>query len=497
MPHDPLPKTNDEVTSSSEVPMGIHEAVRSACGAAQQPGDADPFRQSRRLSALLHRVVPGGCHTYAKGDDQFPQDGPSVIERGLGCHVWDVDGNEFIEYGMGLRAVTLGHAFPAVLDAVREALGSGTNFTRPARIELEAAEEMLGMLPFGDMVKFTKDGSSVTTAAVKLARAHTGRDMVAYCGDHPFFATHDWFMGTTAIPAGTLDWERQLSVAFRYNDPESLEHVLRSHPGRIACVILEPAKYEDPRDHFLHRVRDLCEAHGCLFVLDEMITGFRWDNGGAQRVYDIEPDLSCFGKGLANGFSVSALVGKRKWMEVAGLYHDRERVFLLSTTHGAETHALAAAIATMRVYQHEPVVATMHRQGEVLAEGVRGVVRRHGLESYVQVFGQRSNFVFGTKNPEGKACQGYRTLLMQELIARGVLAPSLVVSYSHSDEDIRRTVAAFDGALAVYAEAIQQGLGGRLRGRPSQVIYRGWNDAGFRAADRPTLDGDAPQGCSG
>jgi glutamate-1-semialdehyde 2,1-aminomutase len=184
-------------------------------------------------------------------------------------------------------------------------------------------------------------------------------------------------------------------------------------------------------------------------------------------------------------------------MEVAGLYHDRERVFLLSTTHGAETHALAAAIATMRVYQHEPVVATMHRQGEVLAEGVRGVVRRHGLESYVQVFGQRSNFVFGTKNPEGKACQGYRTLLMQELIARGVLAPSLVVSYSHSDEDIRRTVAAFDGALAEYAEAIQQGLGGRLRGRPSQVIYRGWNDAGFRAADRPTLDGDAPQGCSG
>ena len=305
------------------------------------------YSNSRELQQKSHALIPGGCHTYAKGDDQFPLLAPGFIARGEGSHVWDVDGNEFIEYGMGCRAVTLGHAFPPVLKAAQEEMLRGTNFSRPAPIELECAEELLGMIEAAEMAKFSKEGSTATTGAVKLSRAHTGRDMVALCHDHPFFAVHDWFIGTTAIDGGIPESVKKLSVTFRYNNPESVRYLFEKHPGRIACVILEPAKYEEPRDHFLHKVQEICREHGALFVLDEMITGFRWHNGGAQHTYDIAPDLSAFGKALANGYSVSALVGKREYMELGGLYHDRERVFLLSTTHGAETHALAAAIATM------------------------------------------------------------------------------------------------------------------------------------------------------
>ena len=299
--------------------------------------------------------------------------------------------------------------------------------------------------------------------------------MVALCADHPFFATHDWFIGTTGIPGGIPQVIRNLSTTFRYNDPDSLQHVFRKYPGRIACVILEPAKYEDPADDFLHRVQEMCQEHGAIFVLDEMLTGFRWDNGGAQRVYGIVPDLSTFGKALANGFSLSALVGKRELMEVGGLYHHRERVFLLSTTHGAETHSLAAGIATMRFYQTHPVIETLARQGARLARGIEQMVSKHGVAGYVGVLGKPCNLVFTTRDPEGKPSQGYRALLMQELIARGILGPSLVVSYSHSDEDIDRTIQAFDGALAVYRQALQDGYQQYLVGRPTQIVYRSHN----------------------
>ena len=245
-------------------------------------------------------------------------------------------------------------------------------------------------------------------------------------------------------------------------------------------MILEPAKYSDPEDHFLHRVRDLCREHGALFILDEMITGFRWHNGGAQRVYDIVPDLSTFGKALGNGFSVSALVGRRDIMEVGGLYHDRERVFLLSTTHGAESPALAAAMATMRFYQDHPVIETLNAQGAKLADGIERVISRHQLDARVQVMGKPCNLVFVARDPAGKPSQAYRTLLMQELIRHGVLGPSLVVSFSHSDEDIQQTVAAFDRALAVYRRAVDEGTEHYLEGRPSQIVYRAYNEPAYQ-----------------
>lgn len=430
------------------------------------------FDQSNQLLARLQGLIPGGAHTYAKGDDQYPEGMAPIIVRGEGCRVWDVDGNEFIEYGAGLRAVTLGHAYPSVVEAARRQLDLGANFVRPALIELECAEAFLEFVPAAEMVKFCKDGSDAVSGALKLARASTGRDMVAVCGNQPFFAVDDWFIGSTAMPAGIPGAMRALTVKFDYNDLASLERLFDANPDRIAAVVLEAEKYTPPAPGFFAGLRELCDRYGAVFVLDEMITGFRWHIGGAQARYGIEPDLSTFGKALANGFSVSALAGKRELMRLGGHDHDQERVFLLSTTHGAETHSLAAAIATMQVYSTEPVIETLWSRGERLAAGLRAAASSAGVADHVPILGPPCCLVFGSRDEAGQPSQPFRTLLMQELIERGILATSLVVNYSHTEADIDSTIEAFEGAFAVYRRALDEGILKYLRGRPVKPAIR-------------------------
>lgn len=433
------------------------------------------FKESKRLQEKAHDLIPGGCHTYAKGDDQYPERAPAFIVKGKGCHAWDPDGNEFIEYGMGLRAVTLGHAFEPVVEAATEAMKLGSNFTRPSLLESELAELLVDLIPCAEQVKFSKDGSTVITAAVKLARAYTGRPMVAFCADHPFFSINDWFIGSTEMAAGIPPEATSLNTTFRYNDIASVEALFERYPGKISCVILEPERTTPPVDNFLQKVQQLCRKNGALFILDEMITGFRWHIKGAQYVYDLDPDLAGFGKALGNGFSVSALAGKRDIMELGGLRTDREKVFLLSTTHGAETHALAAAIATVNAYKELDVVDVLHRQGERLAAGVTKVVEDAGLTGYVGVDGRPCNLVYFTCNQDKKPSQAFRALFMQELIKMGVLGPSFVDSYSHSDEDIDHTIEAVGEALVVYKQALEYGVEKFLEGRPVKPAIRRYN----------------------
>jgi len=428
--------------------------------------------RSDTLRKRAHEKIPGGAHTYAKGDDQYPVGAPGFIVRGQGCRVWDLDGREFLEYGMGLRSVTLGHAYPAVVEAAAAAMKQGVNFTRPSPLELETAERLLGLVDGADMAKFAKNGSDVTTAAVKLARAHTGRDLVAICRDQPFFSTDDWFIGTTAMPAGIPQSIRAMTLSFRYNDLDSVDTLFRRHKGQIAGLVLEPAAAQEPAPGFLEGLRTRCDAEGAVLIFDEMITGFRWHRGGAQKLYGVVPDLSTFGKAIANGFSVSALVGKRALMELGGLKHGAERVFLLSTTHGAETHALAAAIATMKIYESEGVVEFLHRQGARLRAGIDEAVRRLGLTGHFQLAGRDCNLVYATKDPEGRPSQAYRTLVLQEALKRGILMPSLVVSYSHGDDEIDRTVEALGEVLGVYRQALDGGIERFLEGRPVQPVFR-------------------------
>lgn len=267
------------------------------------------FAASGAHVAAVHALIPGGAHTYAKGADQYPAGMAPILERGAGCRVWDIDGNEYVEFGSGLRSTTLGHGFEPVLSAVKNNLDCGVNFARPHRIEREAAERLIDLIPSAEMVKFGLNGSDATTAAIRLARAYTNRDMVAVCRQHPFFSTDDWFIVTTSMSAGIPKSVESLTVQFSYNDLTDLTRVFEEYPGQIAAVILEAETVEPPAGGYFAGLRRLCDAYGAVLVLDEMITGFRWHERGAQFLYDIQPDLCTFGKGLANGFPLSALAG--------------------------------------------------------------------------------------------------------------------------------------------------------------------------------------------
>lgn len=430
------------------------------------------FTKSTQAADRLHRLVPGGAHTYAKGDDQYPERMAPLIARGRGCRVEDVDGNTFIEYGAGLRAVTLGHAFRPVIEAAAGAMADGENFARPSTIELEAAEAFLGIIDRAEMVKFAKNGSDATTAAVRLARAATGRSVVAVCADQPFFSVDDWFIGTTPMAAGIPQPIRDLTVTFRFNDLDSVRALFDRHPDQIACLVLEPATAVEPEAGFLDGLRAICDERGALLIFDEMITGFRWHLRGAQAEYEVTPDLSAFGKALGNGFSISALAGRRELMELGGIRHPGQRVFLLSNTHGAERHALAASLAVMAAYRDLDVVTTLYRQGDRLRRGVTASIDRHGLGNQVAILGRSCNLVYATRDADGQPSQPFRTLFLQELLRRGILAPSFVVNIAHDDAIIDETVDAVDEALAVYRRALEDGVETRLEGRPVRPAMR-------------------------
>jgi glutamate-1-semialdehyde 2,1-aminomutase len=420
-------------------------------------------------------VIPGGAHTYAKGDDQFPEGLAPVLVRGRGCRVWDVDDNEYVEWGMGLRAVTLGHAHPLVADAVGRQAALGTNFVRPSLLELEVAEQFLAMVQSAEMVKFTKDGSTANTAALKLARAYTGRDRVAICADHPFYSYDDWAMVVTPLDAGIPAGVADLTVTFPYNDLAALEALFDQYQDSIACVMLEAERTVPPAPGYLASLRQLCHDRGALLVFDENVTGFRWSNGGAQTVHGVTPDLSSWGKGIANGFALSALAGRRDVMDLGGLTHDRDRVFLLSTTHGAEHTGLAAGSATMAVYAEEPVPETLAERGRELRSLVTEASRARGLEECFRLVGRDQCLFYETRDRDGKPSAALRTLFLQETIRRGLLASSFVVSYAHSSADVALTAEIVDEALGVYKEALDRGVDGLLHGRPVMSVYRRFN----------------------
>jgi glutamate-1-semialdehyde 2,1-aminomutase len=299
----------------------------------------------------------------------------------------------------------------------------------------------------------------------------TGRDLVAVCREQPFFSVDDWFIGVCAMPGGIPKSIRSMTLTFGYGDLDGTRRLFEEHPGRIACLFLEVATTTPPPAGYFVGLRQLCDEHGALLVVDEMITGFRWALGGAQDLYGVEPDLSTFGKAMGNGFAVSALAGRREYMRLGGMDHDDERVFLLSTTHGAETHALAAHLAVIDVHR-ENVVATMRGRGELLAERVRAATASAGVAENIVLLGEPCNLVHATLDADGERSQAFRTLFLSELLERGVIAPSFVVSAALSEQDIDDTAAAVYEAGLVYRKALDQGIDLHLRGRPVRPALR-------------------------
>lgn len=448
-------------------------------------------------SDRLQAVIPGGAHTYSRGDDQYPSNAPQILEGGKGTTVWTPDGQRFLDYGMALRAVSIGYAEPEINAAAIRGLELGNSLTRASSIELAAAERLVSMIDSVDMVKFTKNGSTATSAAVKLARAYTGRDMVARCAQHPFFSYDDWFIGSTPITKGIPPNVIEQTKTFAYNDITSLEALIEKYPDRFACVILEPASTECPATpdfsagccgqavctrylshplNYLQQVEALCRKHGIVFILDETITGFRWNMKGAQHTYGVTPDLSTFGKAMANGFSVAAVCGRRELMELGGINRPgAERLFLLSTTHGAEMSGLSAFMATMDFLEKHSVIDHLWSYGAQLIDAINTEAGRQGIQTYVRAAGPAANPYYATVKADGSPWFELRTLFAQEMIKQGVLMPWLAVSYRHGPDELRKTKQALAHALGICAKGISEGIDKYLIGPAIKPVFRRYN----------------------
>ncbi|MCU6433899.1 glutamate-1-semialdehyde 2,1-aminomutase [Undibacterium sp. Jales W-56] len=438
-------------------------------------------------SARLNKVIPGGAHTYSRGDDQYPSNAPQILERGKGSYVWTPEGQQFLDYGMALRAVSIGYAEPSINAAAIRGLEAGNSLTRASMIELEAAERLVSMIDSVDMVKFTKNGSTATSAAVKLARAYTGRTLIARCAQHPFFSYDDWFIGSTPITKGIPQETINQTKTFGYNDIDSLKTLIAEYPDKIACVILEPASMECPATiappmgngkprNFLQEVEDVCNTHGIVFILDETITGFRWDMKGAQHTYGVKPDLCTFGKAMANGFSVAAVAGRREIMELGSIDKPgKERLFLLSTTHGAEMSGLAAFLATMNFLEENKVIPHLWSYGEALSKAINQVSAAHGLSNHFSAAGPAANPYYATVKDDGTPWFELRTLFAQEMIKQGILMPWLAFSYRHGNDELERTRVALDHAMHICARAVNEGMDKYLAGPAIKPVFRKYN----------------------
>lgn len=424
----------------------------------------------------LLKAIPGGAHTYSRGYDQYPSNAPQILTRGKGAYIYDPEGNKYLDYGMALRAVNIGYAEDEIDEAAIEQIKNGNNLTRPSMIELEAAELLVDLIDSVDMVKFTKNGSTAVSAAVKLARGYTGRELVARCAEHPFFSYDDWFIASTPLTRGIPQETIGKTKTFRYNDIASLETLIAQHSGKFACVVLEPAATEEPRDGFLQRVQALCRANGIVFILDEMITGFRWHMKGAQHLYGVTPDLCAFGKAMANGFAVACVAGKREIMVLGSIeFEGRERIFLLSTTHGAEMCGLGAFVATVKFMQQHKVVEHLWDYGRKLTAMIQRKAEEHGIGQNFKVGGIACSPYYLTLDSSGANSLGLRTLFSQEMIRNGVLMPWIALSYRHGEAELAVTERALDATFKIYRQALDEGVEKYLVGPAIKPVFRKYN----------------------
>ncbi|RZJ77001.1 MAG: glutamate-1-semialdehyde 2,1-aminomutase [Flavobacterium sp.] len=433
---------------------------------------------TNEIAKKIKNLIPGGSHTYSKGDDQWPEIAPKCLEKGKGCYVWDPDGNRYIEWSMGLTSVCLGHANEEINRAAIEAMSLGHNFQRPSVMEGLAAEKFLNFLgDRGEMVKFAKNGSTVTTAAVKLSRAFTGRSKVAVCAEHPFFSYDDWFIGSTKCPAGVPEPMRDLTVKFSFNNIESVEQMFAKHKGEIACVILEPVKFERPRNNFLQELTAVCKREGTVLIWDEMVTGFKWGPKGAAAYYGASGDLYTWGKGFSNGHSVCALTGRRDIMELGGIDHDKPRVFLSSTTHGAEIPQLAAMIKTLEIFEREPHIFEQNwKRGAQLRSALTAQFVKAGLEEYLELIGEDLFLALNVKSGGIHKVNVARTFLLQELVRRGQLFQGLFyITPAHTPEIFAETLETWEKVLPIFKKFIESGARSELIGEPTKPVFRKYN----------------------
>ncbi len=431
---------------------------------AHESGSA---RYSKSIQQLhrAERVIPLGSQTFSKSRTQYPVGiSPLYVERAYGAEVWDIDGNSYVDLVSALAAITLGYGDKRVSKAVKKQLKLGVSLSLPTTLESEVAELISELVPSAEMVRFGKNGSDATAAAIRLARAHTGRDHVIVCGYHGW---QDWFIGSTTRNKGVPEAVGVLTHTFKYNDIDSLQRIFNEFPNKIAAVIMEPMNSEFPVSNFLQSVKRVTHENKALLIFDETITGFRFTSGGAQSLFGVLPDLSTFGKGIANGFPLSAITGSKEVMM------QMEEIFF-SSTFGGELLSLAAANSVLKRYQEQDIAGKLAEIGMKLASKVNELISRFQLEEILKLSGHPSWIFLNWSGTAKYSVEQIRTLFMQEMFANGVLVLNTHNVTLAMDERILSKISlAYEKTFNVLSNAINNNtLEDLLLVEPAKPLFR-------------------------
>jgi glutamate-1-semialdehyde 2,1-aminomutase len=444
--------------------------------------------KSDELYEKAKKFIASGTNTFSRAPGVFPDGAaPKFLKRQKGSHTWDVDGNEYIDMVMGCGPVTLGHNHPVVNDAIKRQLEDGILYSMLHPLEVEVAEKLVNLIDSAEMVKFSKNGSDVCAAAVRLARHVTQRDMIFCWGYHGF---HDWYIGTTDRNSGIPKSVKDLTKTFEYGDIEALEKQFNQHQNRVAAVIMEPiiGQRQDchyngtnvkrkfrkpcqtcPQVEFLQKIVEIAHKNGALVIFDEMISGFRFAIGGAQEYFGVHPDLSTFGKGVTNGMPLGILTGKKEYMK------EFDKVFL-SSTYAPEALTLAAASANIDFYIENNVIDAIWKKGEYVENGFMEVIEKHQIKKNVSLAGYPVRLMVNTHDDDGVQDPQMATLYQQEMFKNGILcfAGVLMLSYSHSKDDLNILIDAFDKTCMVIKEAVnsQKPITEFLNCKPGAPVFK-------------------------
>ena len=405
--------------------------------------------RAQKSSAFLkkaQRIIPLGSQMFSRSYMQWIKGvAPLYVKNAKGAHLWDIDGNEYIDYINSLLAVILGYQYPAVDKAISAQMKKGISFSLSSTLEYDLSQLLIKHIPSAEMVRFAKNGSDAPSGAIRLARAVTGRDHVAACGYHGW---HDWYIGATTRNLGVPGTVCKMTHLFKYNDLDSLEKILKRY--KCAAVIMEPMNYIEPETGFLEGAKRLAHKYGALFIFDEIITGFRFHIGGAQKLFGVTPDLSTFGKSMSNGMPISALVGKREYME-------KVKDIFYSFTFSSETLSIAAAIATIKEMETKPVTKTIWTNGARLQGTVNALIEKENMEETLSVVGKPCWQVFSIKGTKKYSPLHIKTYIQQELLRRNILwYGQHNMSYSHTKKDLDKTIVAYKEIIPLLGEVIRR-----------------------------------------
>lgn len=423
------------------------------------------YQESNKFLIRAETRIPLGSQTFSKSRTQYPVGiSPLYAVKAKGPYLWDLDGNRYVDLVSNLASVTLGYRFPRVDRPVRKQMKLGNGFSLPGTLEAIVAEKISSLVPSAEMIRFGKNGTDATSAAIRLARAYTKRDYVAVCGYHGW---QDWFIGSTSRNKGVPKQTSDLTIPFVYNDITSLEKIFAEHSTEIAAVIMEPMNIDFPAKHFLQEVKNLCETYGAILIFDETITGFRFAKGGAQEIFQVSPHLSTFGKGIANGYPLSAVCGKREIMQ------EMENIFF-SGTFGGELLSLAAANTVLSMHQHDEISPRLNQIGAELASKLEELISETGMSDLMELKGHPTWKFIVWKEGRGLKAPELKTFFMQEVFRRGLLVLSTHnVTLAHTERIRKKIILIYENVLSIMSQNILSGeLITKLEAKPLEPLFK-------------------------